>query len=83
MPYEDIRGVRLHYEALGEGPPCLLLPGALGTRTIGFCTAIGSAAAAWHTCDCARPARLWEVPVRPNASSRLIFTSRTCTTSRR
>ena len=29
MPYADIRGVRLHYEDLGDGPPLLLLPGAL------------------------------------------------------
>ena len=36
MPYADIRGVRLHYEDLGEGLPCLLLPGALGTGQSDF-----------------------------------------------
>ena len=36
MPYANIRGVRLHYEDLGEGPPFLLLPGALGTGRSDF-----------------------------------------------
>ena len=36
MPYADIRGARLHYEALGEGSPCLLLSGALGTGQSDF-----------------------------------------------
>ena len=36
MPYADIRGVRLHYEDLGEGLPLLLLPGALGTGQSDF-----------------------------------------------
>ena len=36
MPYADIRGVRLHYEDLGDGPPLLLLPGALGTGRSDF-----------------------------------------------
>ena len=36
MPYADIRGVRLHYEDLGEGPPLLLLPGALGSGQSDF-----------------------------------------------
>ena len=36
MPYADIRGVRLHYEDLGDGPPLLLLPGALGTGKSDF-----------------------------------------------
>ena len=26
MPYADIRGVKLHYEDVGKGPPLLLLP---------------------------------------------------------
>jgi valacyclovir hydrolase len=36
MPYADIRGVRLHYEDLGEGTPFLLLPGALGSGQSDF-----------------------------------------------
>lgn len=36
MPYADIRGVRLHYEDLGNGLPFLLLPGALGTGQSDF-----------------------------------------------
>lgn len=36
MPYADIRGARLHYEDLGDGPPVLLLPGALGTGRSDF-----------------------------------------------
>ena len=36
MPYADIRGVRLHYEDLGDGLPFLLLPGALGTGQSDF-----------------------------------------------
>lgn len=36
MPYADIRGVKLHYEDLGEGLPLLLLPGALGSGQSDF-----------------------------------------------
>ena len=36
MPYADIRGVRLHYEDIGDGLPLLLLPGALGTGQSDF-----------------------------------------------
>ena len=36
MPYADIRGARLHYEDIGDGPPVLLLPGALGTGRSDF-----------------------------------------------
>ena len=31
MPYAQIRGVDLYYEDRGQGPPLLLIPGALGT----------------------------------------------------
>ena len=36
MPYADVRGVRLHYEDLGNGLPFLLLPGALGSGQSDF-----------------------------------------------
>ncbi|MBI3248035.1 MAG: alpha/beta hydrolase [Deltaproteobacteria bacterium] len=36
MPYALVRGVRLYYEDRGEGPPLLLIPGALGTGQSDF-----------------------------------------------
>ena len=42
MPYADIHGVKLHYEDVGDGPPFLLLPGALGTGQSDFAPQLAS-----------------------------------------
>jgi valacyclovir hydrolase len=36
MPYAEVRGVKLFYEDVGQGPPVLLIPGALGTGQADF-----------------------------------------------
>jgi len=36
MPYAPVRGVDLYYEDRGQGPPLLLIPGALGTGQTDF-----------------------------------------------
>jgi valacyclovir hydrolase len=36
MPYAHVRGVNLYYEDRGQGPPLLLIPGALGTGITDF-----------------------------------------------
>src|SRR5919106_6336085 len=36
MPYVHVRGVNLYYEDRGQGPPLLLVPGALGTAWSDF-----------------------------------------------
>jgi pimeloyl-ACP methyl ester carboxylesterase len=40
MPYADIEGLHLYYEQIGEGPPLVLLHGALLTLEAGFGVAI-------------------------------------------